>query len=168
MKKFLKKIDWNTVFFLIGLFIIINTMKSLGILDYIGIFINFLSGGNIVIAAFLTLWICGITSGVVDNIPITLTLTTPVNNILAANGAGWFSQKLMGTSLVIGASLGGCFTPIGSPSGVLTLQIAKEKEIKELNFKFYFKIGVVVSIINFLIASGYILLLSLFIPIFPS
>ncbi|MHA1895418.1 MAG: SLC13 family permease, partial [Candidatus Helarchaeota archaeon] len=82
VEKILKKIDWNTVFFLIGLFIIINTMKSLGILDYIGIFINFLSGGNIVIAAFLTLWICGITSGVVDNIPITLTLTTPVNNIL--------------------------------------------------------------------------------------
>ena len=73
----------------------------------------------------------------------------------------------MSTSLVIGASLGGCFTPIGSPSGVLTLQIARDKGINEINFNFYFKIGFLVTIINFLLATGYLLLLSCFIPLIP-
>ncbi|MFX1294555.1 MAG: SLC13 family permease [Promethearchaeota archaeon] len=156
----LKKIDWNTIFYLIGLFIIINTMTVLGILDYIGGFILNLAGGNIVVAAFVTLWISGSTSGVVDNIPITLTLTSPLNNILS--GASIMQKKFVTTSLVFGASLGGCFTPIGSPSGILTLQLAKEKGIKELNFKFYFKIGFIISLFNFIIASGYLLLLSFF------
>jgi len=163
VEKILKKVDWNTIFFLISLFIIIDTMKEFGILDYIASFILTISGGNLFIGSFLILWICGLTSGVVDNIPITLTLVAPINNILTSQNATLSQIKIVSTSLVIGASLGGCFTPIGSPSGVLTLQLAKEKGIKELNFKFYFKIGFLVTLINFAIASVYIYVLSFFI-----
>ncbi|MHA1310099.1 MAG: SLC13 family permease [Candidatus Helarchaeota archaeon] len=163
VEKILKKVDWNTIFFLISLFIIIDTMKEFGILDCIASFILTISGGNLFIGSFLILWICGFTSGVVDNIPITLTLVAPINHILTSQNATLSQIKIVSTSLVIGASLGGCFTPIGSPSGVLTLQLAKEKGIKELNFKFYFKIGFLVTLINFAIASVYIYVLSFFI-----
>ncbi|MHA1232142.1 MAG: SLC13 family permease, partial [Candidatus Helarchaeota archaeon] len=77
VEKILKKIDWNTVFFIIGLFIIIDTMQELGILNYIGSFILSITGGNITYTSFAILWISGLASGVVDNIPITLTLTGP-------------------------------------------------------------------------------------------
>lgn len=163
----LKKVDWNTVLFLVGLFIIIDTMKALGILNFIGTFIYFISGGNILIASLLTLWLCGTTSGVVDNIPITLTLTEPIHSLFGTlKGTDLqiaMQEKLMSTSLIIGASLGGCFTPIGSPSGVLMLQIAKEKQVKGLDFKLYFKIGFIATFINFLMATLYIFILGIFI-----
>ncbi|MHA1268289.1 MAG: SLC13 family permease [Candidatus Helarchaeota archaeon] len=157
-----KKIDWNTVFFLIGLFIIIDTMAELGLLNYIASFIINISGGNLFVVSFLVLWMCGLTSGVVDNIPITLTLVNPINNILITQKATLIQSKIIDTSLVIGASLGGCFTPIGSPSGVLTLQLAKEHKISELNFKFYFKIGFLITFCNFIVASAYLFLLEIF------
>jgi len=158
----LKKLDWVTLFFLIGVFIIVDTMNSLGILSIIGVVVTMASAGLILPASILTLWLSGFTSAFVDNIPITLTLTEPIKQIISLTNASFFKQKLISSSLVIGASLGGCFTPIGSPSGVLTLQIAKERGIKELDFKFFIKIGFIITFINFFLATGYLVFLNFF------
>ncbi|MHA1405646.1 MAG: SLC13 family permease [Candidatus Helarchaeota archaeon] len=158
----LRKLDWVTLFFLIGVFIIVDTMNSLGILSIIGVVVTMTSAGLILPASILTLWLSGFTSAFVDNIPITLTLTEPIKQIISLTNASFFKQKLISSSLVIGASLGGCFTPIGSPSGVLTLQIAKERGIKELDFKFFIKIGFIITFINFFLATGYLVLLNFF------
>jgi Na+/H+ antiporter NhaD/arsenite permease-like protein len=157
-----KEIEWSALFFFIGLFFLVGLLEEFGVLHAIGHGIQILTLGNPYIAAILMVWITGITSGFVDNIPVTLTFI-PVVNILASGpiplpaGALW-------ASLLAGAVLGGCLTPIASAANVLVVTIS-EKENRPIPKNRFLLIGVILTLVFLFFSTLYILFRVFLIPI---
>lgn len=164
----LKEIEWSALFFFIGLFFLVGLMEEFQVLEAIGHGIQLLTLGNPVITSTLMVWITGLTSGFIDNIPITLTFI-PVVGILTT-GPIPMPEGGLWTALLAGAVLGGCLTPIASAANVLVVSIA-EKEDRPLPRGQFLLVGVIITLLFLLISTGYVLLRLFIFPIpapFPS
>jgi Na+/H+ antiporter NhaD/arsenite permease-like protein len=108
------------------------------------------------ITPVLNIWVSGISSSVIDNIPMTLTLIPVMQHVSAVTG---YPLRILGWAIVFGANLGGNLTPIGSASNIIGLGILK-KEGKIIGWSEWFrKIGPI-SILLLIIATAYVTLLS--------
>ncbi|MFX0169638.1 MAG: SLC13 family permease [Candidatus Hodarchaeota archaeon] len=159
-----KEIDWTALFFFIGLFFLVGLLEEFFVLEAIGHGILALTMGNPFFATFLMVWISGITSGFVDNIPVTLTFI-PVVRILGT-GPPALPVGNLWASLLAGAVLGGCMTPIASAANVLATTIA-EKEERPLPRNRFFLTGAVLTFIYLTISTFYLLFRSFLFPIAP-
>ncbi len=98
-----KEIEWSVIFFFLGLFFLVGLLEEFGVLETIGHGILVLTGGNAFFATFLMVWISGLTSGFVDNIPVTLTLI-PVVQVLTTGPPALPAGNLW-AALITGAVL---------------------------------------------------------------
>jgi len=151
----LKSLDWPTLLFLMGFFIVIGGLSKAGVIEVVSKKILSISGGKELFLAVLTLWMCGLASGFVDNVPITTALI-PVIQFIAQTTH--FNIYPLIWSLVFGANLGGSLTPIGSPSIIVALGIL-EKEGYRGFFRKFFKIGATIAVLHLFLATTYILLM---------
>ncbi len=154
-KKFneiMRHIDWGTIIFLAGFFIIIGAIEKIGILEEIGIALTQMARGNQILLTLISLWLCGLTSGVIDNIPVTMTLIPIIKGIIHTTK---IKTQPLWLSLIIGANLGGNLTPIGSPSTVIAIGIL-EKNGYTGYLKEFIKTGIIITITHLIIASIYI------------
>jgi Na+/H+ antiporter NhaD/arsenite permease-like protein len=158
----LKEIEWSALFFFIGLFFLVGLLEEFGVLHAIGHAIQDLTMGNSFLATTLMVWITGITSGFVDNIPVTLTFI-PVVGILAAGPLPIPEGSLWG-SLLAGAVLGGCLTPIASAANVLVVSIA-DKEDRPIPQRKFLMTGAILTLLFLLVSTGYMLLRLFIFPI---
>lgn len=117
----LKKVDYKTLVFFIGLFIVVGGLEETGILEYIADFIGKISGGNAYIMVAIILWISAIASAFVDNIPFAATMVPVI--ISLANSSGIPTSTLAWT-LSIGTDIGGSATPIGASANVVGTSVA--------------------------------------------
>lgn len=117
----LKKVDYKTLVFFIGLFIVVGGLEETGILEYIADFIGKISGGNAYIMVAIILWISAIASAFVDNIPFAATMVPVI--ISLANSSGVPTSTLAWT-LSIGTDIGGSATPIGASANVVGTSVA--------------------------------------------
>lgn len=117
----LKKVDYKTLVFFIGLFIVVGGLEETGILEYIADFIGEISGGNVYIMVAIILWISAIASAFVDNIPFAATMVPVI--ISLANSSGVPTSTLAWT-LSIGTDIGGSATPIGASANVVGTSVA--------------------------------------------
>ena len=150
-------IDWGTIFFLVSFFVIIGAMNDpqVGVLTS---FANNLSNVFVAIpglAYFLNLWVSGIASAFIDNIPITITLIPIVNSLSQSLG---LNREILAWSMVFGANLGGNFTPIGSPSIIIAMGMLKKKGIN-ISFHEWIKKYGILPCIHLLLATLYTILL---------
>ncbi len=157
-----KEIEWSALFFFIGLFFLVGLLEEFGVLHAIGYGIQALTLGNPYIAATLMVWIAGMTSGFVDNIPVTLTFI-PVVNVLAS-GPTPIPAGALWASLLAGAVLGGCLTPIASAANVLVVTIS-EKEDRPIPKNRFLFTGVVLTLLFLLFSTLYLLLRIFLLPI---
>ena len=111
----LQVIDWPLLSFFLGLFIVVAALDIVGALELVGNFIEWASFGNNYIGSIVILWFGAILSGIVDNIVIAAALS-PLISSLSESG---LSKTPLTWSLIVGANLGGNFTPLGSPSNVV-------------------------------------------------
>jgi len=148
----LKEIDWSTLFFLSGLFIMINGLSEIGIIGSLATWLSNLIGSNPLNASINLMWLSGFASSVVDNIPLSSSLAPIVKDLVVDQ-----SGRLLWWGLVIGANLGGNMTPIGSPSNVITIGIS-EQEGYPISFTMFLKLGLSLTILYFIISTGYIYL----------
>ncbi|MBD3155950.1 MAG: hypothetical protein GF368_04835 [Candidatus Aenigmarchaeota archaeon] len=149
--KTLRDIQWGTIFFFIGLFIVVGGLEKSGFLEIMAERLIEMIGGNKIMSIPLVVGVSGITSGIVDNIPITVTLV-PIIRTLAET----FDMSIMWWCLIFGAGLGGNLTPIGSPSNVIAMNIAK-KEGNPISFSEFMKVGFIVTIVQLSLAMIYLL-----------
>lgn len=120
----LKKVDYKTLLFFIGLFIVVGGLEQTGVLEMIAAFIEKICGGNALVMVLIIMFISAMASAVVDNIPFAATMV-PVIKSLAATTAGVDLSTLV-WSLSIGTDVGGSATPIGASANVVgTSVIAK-------------------------------------------
>ncbi len=120
----LKRIDYKTLLFFVGLFIVVGGLEQTGVLEIIASFIKKICGGNVLAMVFIIMWISAAASAVVDNIPFAATMV-PVVRSLAAGTAGVNLSTLV-WALSIGTDIGGSATPIGASANVVgTSVVAK-------------------------------------------
>jgi len=121
----LKRVDWRTLLFFIGLFICVGGLEETGVLVILADFIADISGGNIMIVIPIILWISAFASAIVDNIPFAATMI-PVLRELAAGTAG-FEQTTLAWTLALGTDIGGNATPIGASANVVGTAVAQRE-----------------------------------------
>lgn len=134
----LKKLDWETTLFLIGIFILVGAIMLTGWIDSISSYLSGLIGTNIFLGYTLMVFMAVIISAFVDNVPFLvamLPVALSVSSKLAIN------PSLFLFGLLIGASLGGNITPIGASANIVACGILK-KEGYEVKFGQFMKIGI--------------------------
>lgn len=119
-----KKIDYKTLLFFVGLFVVVGGLEQTGILEKIASFIGKVSGGNIYVMVAIIVWVSGIASAFVDNIPFAATMI-PVITSLAAETPGINLHTLV-WGLSMGTDVGGSATPIGASANVVGTSIASK------------------------------------------
>jgi len=150
------KVDWGTIFFLTSFYIIVGGLSKSGVLTTFADSVVQILSFNPAIASNLNMWVCGVSSSIVDNIPMTLTLIPVMEHVSVVTG---FSLKILGWGIVFGANLGGNLTPIGSPSNIIALGILK-KEGVSITWGKWFRKCVPIVILQLLLASIYVTFLS--------
>jgi Na+/H+ antiporter NhaD/arsenite permease-like protein len=150
-------VDWGTIFFLTSFYIVVGGLGKSGALAVFANGMVQILSFNPGAASSLNIWICGLSSSVIDNIPMTLTLIPVMQHISAVTG---FSLKILGWGIVFGANLGGNLTPIGSPSNIIALGILK-KEGKSVSWGEWFNKCVPLVLLQLLLATVYVTLLSM-------
>ena len=117
----LKKVDYKTLLFFIGLFIVVGGLEETGILEYIAQFIESISHGNIMLMIAIILWISAIASAFVDNIPFAATMVPVIQSLAATSGV---DISTLAWALSIGTDIGGSATPIGASANVVGTSVA--------------------------------------------
>jgi Na+/H+ antiporter NhaD/arsenite permease-like protein len=147
-----RDLDWQTFFFLIGIFVLVGSLTYTGVIADIAKYISSFTGQNAFFAYMLIVWMSVVISAFVDNIPYTIAMI-PVAKIVAANLGMPMYPFLFG--LLIGTCLGGNITPIGASCNVVTVGILR-KQGYQVKFSEFVKIGLPFTIIAVLIGSLFI------------
>ena len=117
----LKKIDYKTLLFFIGLFVVVGGLEQTGILEVIAKFIKNVSGGNMYIMVAIIIWLSAICSAFIDNVPFAATMVPVIKELAAGNGG---VLAVLAYSLAIGTDIGGNATPIGASANVVGTSVA--------------------------------------------
>ncbi|MBO5164712.1 MAG: anion permease [Ruminococcus sp.] len=117
----LKKVDYKTLVFFVGLFMVVGGLEETGILEYIADFIGDISGGNAYIMAAIILWVSAVASAFVDNIPFAATMVPVIQSLAASTGV---PINTLAWTLSIGTDIGGSATPIGASANVVGTSVA--------------------------------------------
>ena len=119
--KLMKKVDYNTLLFFVGLFIVVGGLEQTGVLEIIAAFIAKVCGSNSLIMVAIIIWISAIASAFVDNIPFAATMVPIIKSLAAATGV---PIATLAWTLAMGTDVGGAATPIGASANVVGIAVA--------------------------------------------
>lgn len=120
-KDMLRGVDWDTLLFFIGLFVVISGLEQTGVLELLASLIGKASGGNAVIVMVIILWGSAVASAFVDNIPFAATMIPVIRSLAPAVGV---DLSVLAWTLALGTDIGGSATPIGASANVVGTSIA--------------------------------------------
>ncbi|MFD2213831.1 ArsB/NhaD family transporter [Metabacillus endolithicus] len=147
-----KQVEWGTLFFFVGLFMLIGGLEEVGVIDELARGMVFYTEGDLPKTSMLILWMTGILSGFVDNIPFVAAM---IPMIIEFKDYGMTNLDPLWWSLALGACLGGNGTLLGASSNLVVAGLAaKEKE--HINFIEFLKVGFPIVIISLGISSVYV------------
>ena len=118
----LKKVDYKTLLFFVGLFVVVSGLEETGVLKILAGFIGSVSGGNIAVMIAIIIIVSAVASAFIDNIPFAATMI-PVITDLASDVAG-VNLTVLAWALAIGTDIGGSATPIGASANVVGIATA--------------------------------------------
>ena len=144
-------VEWPTIFFFIGLFIVVGAVEKVGTLDYLSKLILNLSKGSFEILTLSVLWLSAIMSALIDNIPYTATMIPMIKNI----GGHFQDIQPLWWALSLGACLGGNGTLIGASANIIVADMAN-KSGHPIRFIEFFKIGGLITVQSLIISSLYL------------
>ena len=153
-EKVLKEVEWKTIFFFAGLFMLVGGIEQAGVLELIAKSIYKLSGDNLVLLGISILWISAIVSAFVDNIPFTATMIPLIKDIGTISG---ITLGPLWWALSLGACLGGNGTIIGASANVVASGMAEESGHK-ITFVGYFKVCFPIMLITIALSTVYLLI----------
>ncbi len=117
----LKKVDYETLFFFLGLFVVVGGLEQTGILELIAGFIAKISGDNVLLMIAIVLWISAIASAFADNIPFAATMIPIIKSLSVSMGV---DLTVLSWTLAMGTDIGGSATPIGASANVVGIAAA--------------------------------------------
>lgn len=121
LKEIFSKIDYKTLLFFIGLFVVVGGLEQTGILEVIANFIGKVSGGNLKLMVAIIIWISAIASAFVDNIPFAATMIPIIKSLAATQGV---NLETLAWALSMGTDIGGSATPIGASANVVGTSVS--------------------------------------------
>ena len=117
----LKKVDYKTLLFFVGLFVVVGGLEKTGILTLLAGFIGNVSGGNLKVMIAIIIWVSAIASAFIDNIPFAATMIPVINSLAATQG---IEISILAWALAMGTDIGGSATPIGASANVVGIATA--------------------------------------------
>ncbi len=148
-----QEIEWNTIFFFIGLFIIIGGLEHAGGIKLMSEWLLAITNGSQHAAAMIILWASGVLSGIIDNIPYTATMAPLLVEVQKVMGAEYTHP--LWWCLSLGACLGGNMTIIGAAANVIVSETAAAADYP-IKFMDFLKYGVLITTVSLLMSTGYI------------
>ncbi|MEF9991578.1 MAG: ArsB/NhaD family transporter [Romboutsia sp.] len=153
VEEIMSSIEWSTITFFIGLFVIVGGLQEVGIINNIATLLINATEGHMIFTMLIILWLSAIISSFLDNIPFVATLI-PLILTMQTQGIDvmplWWATSL-------GACLGGNGTLIGASANVVLASVG-QKHGYPITFKEYFKVGFPLMILSIIIATGYMLI----------
>jgi len=155
VEEFFHEVEWSTIFFFIGLFIMVGGLVELGVIDFLAKKYLEFTGGNIKLTSSTIIWLSGFLSAFLDNIPYVATMIPLVERLgeeighTAINPVWW--------SLAIGACLGGNGTLIGASANVVSAGISNRSGYK-ISFIKFTKYGMIMMIATLIVSTIYVYL----------
>jgi Na+/H+ antiporter NhaD/arsenite permease-like protein len=156
MHSMLREVDWTTLLFFIGLFIVVGAMDATGAIGWAASRIAVLAGQSADLASMLTLWISGIASAIVANIPFTVA-ALPVADFLTGSIPAAADSGIVYWSLILGADLGGNATILGSAPNIVAVGLLAQAGYR-LSFGRFVRDGLPITIVTLLLSSLYLIL----------
>lgn len=156
-KEIYRDVEWLTIFFFVGLFIIIGGFEANGGIKFLADGMITLTHSSLNAATYIILWASGILSGIIDNIPYTATMAPLISELInpANPNAITGHTHALWWALSLGACLGGNLTIIGAAANVLVSETAASKGHK-ISFMRFMKYGALVTFISLTLSSVYL------------
>jgi Na+/H+ antiporter NhaD/arsenite permease-like protein len=145
----IKGLDWETILFLIGIFIVVGALSKTGLLEDFAQFLNVIIQGNALFGFIIIIFVSIVISGFVDNVPYIIAML-PVAKALSVNLA--LQPELLMFALLIGSCLGGNLTPFGASANIVASGILKKEGIN-LSFPRWLKVGLPFTFFTTAVAS---------------
>jgi Na+/H+ antiporter NhaD/arsenite permease-like protein len=151
VERALEGIEWTTLFFFLGLFVLVGALEETGAIAEVADGIGDVTGGDRAAEILGITWVSAFASGVVDNIPFTATMIPVVQELQSGNAgddAYWWA-------LALGACFGGNLTLIAAAANVAAAGMS-ERAGQPISFWAFLRVGVPVTLVSIVIATGYI------------
>ncbi len=152
-------VEWGTIFFFAGLFVLVGGLQEQGIIKALAEWALDITGGDTTLTAMVVLWLSAIMSAFVDNIPFVATMIPLIQDMGTQAAAQGISLDLMPLwwSLALGACLGGNGTAIGASANVVSLAIARKHGLN-VSFFGFMKIAFGLMLVSIVISMFYLLI----------
>jgi Na+/H+ antiporter NhaD/arsenite permease-like protein len=150
------EVEWVTIFFFLGLFIVVYGIESAGVLKWLANHVVELTGGNLALTAQAILWVSAIASAIVDNIPFVATMIPLIESMAPVYGGMQHIEPLW-WSLALGACLGGNGTLIGASANLIVAGMA-ERAGYPIRFLPFLLMAFPLMLISIAISSAYLYL----------
>jgi len=147
----LREIEWPTLFFFVGLFMLVEGIVEVGFIEAAADLLLQATGGDPTVTVLGLLWLSGIISAIVDNIPYTATMIPLVRDL----GAQGIPLEPSWWALALGADLGGNATIVGASANVVVANLAA-KAGHPIGFRTFLRYGVVVTVVSLAISTVYL------------
>jgi Na+/H+ antiporter NhaD/arsenite permease-like protein len=151
---YLEEVEWETLVFFMGLFVLVGALTKAGTIQSVADFAADATGGRLFYASMLLMWISAGLSALVDNIPYVATIAPVVSDLTAQAPPGAHADVLW-WALALGADLGGNATAIGASANVVVLGVARRNGY-HIGFWEFTRYGAVVAAISVLICTPYL------------
>jgi len=150
------EVEWVTIFFFVGLFIVVSGIEHAGLLDMLANWVLGLTGGDMTVTAVAIIWVSAIASAIVDNIPFVATMI-PMIESMAPTFGGADNLMPLWWSLALGACLGGNGSLIGASANLIVAGFA-ERAGHRIKFLPFMAMAFPLMLMSIFIASGYVYL----------
>jgi Na+/H+ antiporter NhaD/arsenite permease-like protein len=149
-----KDVEWPTLVFFAGLFVMVGALVATGVIDKLAVAAVEATEGRLLLASMVLLWASAALSALVDNIPYVASMSPVVAELVQANGGKDVAQVLW-WSLALGADLGGNATAVGASANVVVLGIA-ERRWRHISFWEFTKYGLIVAVVTVGVSMPYL------------
>jgi Na+/H+ antiporter NhaD/arsenite permease-like protein len=156
MHRMLREVDWTTLFFFIGIFVMVGGLEKVGVIESIARGIGNLAGGSKPLATILMVWVSGGVSGVVDNIPFTVA-ALPIADELSGAILAVKGSPVLYWALILGADLGSNLTYVGGAANIVAVGLVAQAGYR-MSFGRFMRDGAVVTIATLLVATVWLLI----------
>jgi Na+/H+ antiporter NhaD/arsenite permease-like protein len=140
-----RDVEWPTLVFFAGLFVMVGALVNTGVIEQVSRAATDAVQGRLFLASMALLWGSAVLSAIIDNIPYVTTMSPVVADLVDANGGD--SAQVLWWSLALGADLGGNATAVGASANVVILGLA-ERDGRPISFWEFTKYGLVVTVVT--------------------
>ncbi len=151
---YLSNVEWDTLLFMVGLFVMVGALFKTGVIKTLGQMAADATGGNVLLTTMLILGVSMLLSGIIDNVPYVATMT-PIVSHLASVIPGQAHHDVMWWSLALGGDLGGNLTAVGSSANIVMIGIAL-KSGNPISFWQFTRKGVLVTAMSTILCALYL------------